>query len=450
MAEVSQGEPGGLALFTDLYELMMVQAYLREGMTAPAVFELFFRELPAERNFVMAAGLAPLLDALEGLQFSADDLEYLRADERFSEEFLHHLADFRFTGDVWAVPEGTLVFPHEPLVQVVAPLPEAQLIETLVLNQIHFASLAATKAARIVLAAGGRRVIDFGSRRAHGIDAGMIVARSAYLAGCDGTSLMAAGRRYGIPIFGTMAHSYIQAHGDELAAFASFLDSFPESTLLVDTYDTIEGVQKVVELRRKMGDRFRVRAIRLDSGDLVELSRQSRRILDDAGLQHVQIVASGGLDEYKLAQFAELQAPIDGYGVGTSLAVSSDAPALDMAYKLVEYDGRPRTKLSSSKVIYPGRKQIFRQTVGSAYDRDVLAPAGAKLPGEGLLKQVVRKGQRMAGALPNLCESRDYAAEQLRSLPEPLRQLTRASSEYTVDIASELESQLNALRQQHL
>lgn len=435
------------ALFTDLYELTMVQSYLREGMTAPAVFELYFRELPAERNFIVAAGLASLLEVLEGLRFTTADLDYLREEKRFSDEFLDQLSDFRFSGDCWAVPEGTVVFPYEPLVQVLAPLPEAQLIETLVLNQVHFASIAASKAARMVLAAGGRRVIDFGSRRAHGIDAGLIVARAAYLAGCDGTSLVEAGRQYGVPIFGTMAHSYIQAHDDEAASFHDFLQSFPESTLLVDTYDTLDGVRKVIELSRQAGDDFRVSAVRLDSGDLLELARESRRLLDDAGLHHVQIVASGGLDEYKLQQFTEAHAPIDGLGVGTSLAVSSDAPALDMAYKLVEYDGRPRTKLSSSKVIYPGRKQVFRHSSGAHFHHDVLAPAETKEEGVPLLELVMRGGSRTDAGRVTLDAAREHAGHQLDSLPGRFRQLERAESPYPVDVANALEQRLEELRE---
>jgi len=293
----SDERPNHAALFTDLYELTMLQSYLKEGMTGTAVFELFFRRLPDDRNFLVAAGLQPLLQMLEELCFTSDQLTYLRSQNLFSEEFLEALAGLTFTGDVWAVPEGTVIFPQEPLVQVIASLPEAQLIETLVLNQIHFASIAAAKGARMVLVADGRRVIDFGSRRAHGRDAASTVARSSYLSGCDGTSLVEAGHQYGIPIFGTMAHSYIQAHDDEASAFQDFINSFPGSTLLVDTYDTLDGVRKVIELRRQLGENFSVQAIRLDSGDLAELARQSRKLLDDAGMNDVRIGASGGLDE---------------------------------------------------------------------------------------------------------------------------------------------------------
>jgi len=440
--------PQSAALFTDLYELTMAQSYLRQGMTAPAVFELHFRELPSNRNFILAAGLEPLLDTLEGLRFTDADMHYLRAQQSFSDAFLDHLADLRFTGDVWALPEGTVVFPHEPLVQVIAPLPQAQLVETLVLNQIHFAGIAASKAARIALAADGRRVIDFGSRRAHGTDAALTVARAAYLAGCDGTSLVDAGRRFAIPIYGTMAHSYIQAHDDETQAFENFLESFPESTLLVDTYDTLDGVRKVIDLVRRRGDTARPKAIRLDSGDLLELARQSRRLLDDAGLHPIQIFASGGLDEYKLHDFGAAQAPIDGYGVGTSLSVSADAPALDMAYKLVEYNGQPRTKLSSSKTIYPGRKQGYRHRSGKGFHHDVLAPVDHEHDGEPLLQHVMRDGHRIGPQAP-LKSARDHARRQIQSLPDALRRLNHPNTPYPVEITQALQHELDELRQSH-
>jgi nicotinate phosphoribosyltransferase len=336
-----EGSPLRSADFTDLYELTMDRAYAAEGMDQTAVFELFFRELPPGRNFLVAAGLEDVLDALESLGITADDLEYLRGLGLFPEAFLEQLRGFRFVGEVWAMPEGTVVFPHEPLVQVVAPILEAQLIETLVLNQVHFQSLIASKAARVVAAAAGRDVIEFGSRRAHGAEAALKVARASYLAGAAGTSNVLAGKLYGIPVSGTMAHSYIQAHDDEAAAFAAFADVYPETTLLVDTYDTLAGVRRVIGLARRLGDRFRVRAVRLDSGDLGTLARQARQMLDAAGLSSVRIFASGGLDEYEVAELVAAGAPIDAFGVGTKMAVSEDAPSLDMAYKLVEYAGRP-------------------------------------------------------------------------------------------------------------
>ena len=278
-------------LFTDLYELAMARAYEAEGMDRPAVFELFFRELPPVRNYLVAAGLDDVLASLQALGVTEEDRDYLRTLGRFPEPFLERLCDFRFSGEVWAVPEGTVVFPHEPLVQVVAPILEAQLIETLVLNQVHFQVVAASKAARVVAAAAGRDVIEFGSRRAHGAEAALKVARASYLAGAAGTSNVLAGELYGIPVFGTMAHSYIQAHDDEAAAFEAFAGLYPETTLLVDTYDTLGGVRKVIELARRLGDRFRVRAVRLDSGDLGALAVQARKMLDAAGLSAVRIFA---------------------------------------------------------------------------------------------------------------------------------------------------------------
>ncbi|HLU49896.1 MAG TPA: nicotinate phosphoribosyltransferase, partial [Planctomycetota bacterium] len=338
----------------------MAQAYLAEGMEGTAVFELFFRTLPPERNWILAAGLGDVLEFLEHATFRSEDIDYLRRLGTFQPEFIAHLETLRFRGDVFAVPEGTIVFPNEPLIQVVAPIAQAQLVETYVLNQIHFQSVLATKAARVVEAAAGRAVYDFGARRAHGEDSALAVAKLSYMAGAAGTSNVLAGRLWDIPVAGTMAHSYIQAHESELDAFAAFARVFPETVLLVDTYDTIAGVERVIELSRRLGEEFRVRAIRLDSGDLGELAREARRRLDRAGLERVEIFASGGLDERSVARLVTEGAPISGFGVGTSLAVSRDAPDLDMAYKLVEYEGKSRLKLSSAKAILPGRKQIFR------------------------------------------------------------------------------------------
>jgi nicotinate phosphoribosyltransferase len=433
------------ALFADLYELTMAQGYQAEGMDQVAVFELFFRGMPPQRNYLVAAGLDEVLTSLEGLRLDSGDLDYLRRLGLFSEAFLELLKSFRFRGEVWAVPEGTTVFANEPMVQVVAPILDAQLVETLVLNEIHFATLAATKAARVITAADGRDVIEFGSRRAHGEDAALAVARAAYLVGAAGTSNVLAGRHYGIPVFGTMAHSYIQAHDDEAAAFAAFASLYPETTLLVDTYDTLEGVRKVIDLSRRLGNRFRVRAIRLDSGDLAELARQARQILDDANLKHVRIFASGGLDEHGVADLVSSGTPIDTYGVGTRLVVSEDVPALDLAYKLVEYAGRPRMKLSSQKVIYPGRKQVFRVIEGGSMARDLIGRHDESAEGEPLLIRVMKDGARLPAGRVTLQEARSTARRELGRLPEYLRSLAPADAPYRVDVSPALQAERNSL-----
>lgn len=430
----------GAALFTDLYELSMLQAYAAEDMKAPAVFELYFRERPTDRNYIMAAGLDTVLDYLETLRISDDEVAWLRQQQQFAEQFLQQLRQFRFTGDVYAVPEGTVVFENEPVFQVVAPLPEAQFIETYVLNQIHVQSVAASKAARIVTAAQGRQVVDFGSRRSHGTDAALKVARASYLAGAAGTSNVAAGRLYDIPLYGTMAHSYIQAHDDELSAFRAFVRQFPQTTLLVDTYDTLGGVQTVIELARELGGDFKVRAIRLDSGDLAQLSKAARALLDAAALHEVRIIASSGLDEHEIAALLAADAPIDGFGVGTKLAVSKDAPDIDFSYKLVEYNGTPRLKLSPHKRLLPGRKQVFRSFQGERLVRDVIARHDERRDGEALLRPVMRHGKRLDASRVSLTETRAYARAQLQALPPECRQLTRLEVGYRVDISPALQA----------
>jgi len=434
------------ALFTDLYELTMAQAYAAEHMDQLAVFELTFRQMPKNRDYIVAAGIGDVLEFLANFRFGSEELDYLRTRSEFSDAFLRQLETLRFTGDVYAVPEGTLVFPHEPLVQVIAPILEAQLMETLVLNQVHFQSLAATKAARVVEAAKGRGVVDFGSRRAHGTDAALKVARATYLAGGEGTSNVLAGRTYGIPVFGTMAHSYVQAHDSEAASFETFAALYPETTLLVDTYDTLEGVRKVIDLSRKLGDRFRVRAVRLDSGDLGRLASQTRKILDEAGLGHVTIFASSSLDEYQIQDLVNAGAPIDVFGVGTKLAVMEDASHLDMAYKLVEYGGKGRLKLSAKKVLYPGRKQVFRQVDAGQMVQDVIGRFDEELPGERLLQRVMKQGRPTRDA--NLEESRRRFRLELQRLPEHLRKLEPSSTPYPVSFSDRLKDDLERIRKE--
>jgi nicotinate phosphoribosyltransferase len=434
------------ALFVDLYEVTMAQAYLARGVHGTAVFETSFRRLPACRSYALAAGVEDVLDFLEAFHFSKDDIEYLRALELFSNEFLAQLSRVHFTGDVWAVPEGTPVFPNEPIVQVIAPLVEAQLVETYVLNQVHFQSVVASKAARVVEASRGRAVIDFGSRRAHGTDAALKAARAGFLAGVAGTSNLLAARRYAIPAFGTMGHSFIQAFDDESAAFAAFAQLYPGTTLLIDTYDTLRGIDDVIGLASRLGERFDVRAIRLDSGDLASLSKTARARLDAAGLHRVQIVASSGLDEYGVAALLAVDSPIDAFGVGTRLVVSEDAPTLDMVYKLVSYDGAARTKLSAEKAVYPGRKQVFRRNEQGVSCADTIGQHAEDLSGEPLLVPVMKNGVRVSGRVTSLQDLRRGAREQVEALPSELRRLEGCSWSYPVSISHRVASDLDRLR----
>jgi len=428
----------GLALFTDLYQLTMLQAYFEEGMTERAVFSLFVRRLPRNRNFLVACGLDTVLDYLETLRFTRRDLDYLGTLKIFSDRFLAWLANFRFTGDVHAVREGTPVFANEPILEVEAPLPEAQLIETFVLNQVQLQTMLASKAHRVVTAARGRSVIDFGARRTHGADAALNAARAFRIAGVNATSNVLAGKRLGIPVAGTLAHSYIQAHGDESAAFRAFADLYPDTVLLIDTYDTLAGVEKVITLAKQLGEDFKVRAVRLDSGDLLDLSRRVRDLLDQAGLHGVQIIASSSLDEYEIDKLVLSGAPIDGFGVGTAMGVSADAPYLDIVYKLTSYAGKGRVKLATDKPVLPGRKQIFRMSDGECDTEDIIARNDEDLPGRPLLDQVMRDGRRLIPPTNDLDETRRYAAEQIARLPQSVRDLPEADPPYSVEISPHL------------
>lgn len=441
-----------LVLFTDFYELTMAQAYLEEGMTDDAVFSLFVRSLPPQRNYLLACGLGTALDYLENLRFEEEDLTYLSSLKKFSDRFLDWLRNFRFTGTVYAVPEGTPIFGNEPILEVVAPLPEAQLVETFVMNQIHLQTVLCSKAHRVVMAASGRTVIDFGSRRIHGIDAALKAARAFYIGGVAATSNVLAAKIYGIPVTGTMAHSYIQAHSDEMEAFQAFARIYPDTILLVDTYDPIEGVRKVIELAKLLGEAFKVKGIRLDSGDLLDLSRRARGLLDHAGLEKVQIFASGGLDEDSIRYLVSSKAPIDGFGVGTNMAVSQDAPVLDIAYKLCQYAGGGRLKLSPGKVTLPGRKQIFRMSSGEHYERDVVARADEHFPGDPLLSVVMRGGERVGAGTADLESAREHARRETARLPAHLLDIKPAMPPYPVGISPglsqyqrELEKQLRGL-----
>jgi nicotinate phosphoribosyltransferase len=416
------------ALFTDLYEITMAASYLRQGMHGPATFSLFFRKLPRGRSFLVAAGLEDVLNFLRDFRFSNDALEYLDSLDRFEPSFLDFLRRLRFTGDVRAVPEGTVVFPDEPLLEITAPIIEAQLVETAILNFVHFQTLVTSKAVRCVLAARGRPVVEFGLRRTHGIDAGMKAARCAFIAGAPMSSNVLAGLYYGIPPTGTMAHSYVSAFPHEIDAFRAFAQTFPShSTLLIDTYDTVAAARKAVIVAKEMeAQGRRLAGVRLDSGDMLALSKQVRSILDAAGLSYVQIFVSGNLDEDRIDQYLRQDAPIDAFGVGTRMDVSADAPYLDMAYKLVEYDGRPVLKTSAGKATWTAQKQVYRRLrSGEGFAGDVLAlreepaPPGAV---EILLSTVMERG-RMLAPHPALTAIRDYRAAQVASLPEEVRQL---------------------------
>jgi nicotinate phosphoribosyltransferase len=432
--------PSASALLTDLYQLAMMQAYLDHDETKPAVFEFFVRKLPARRGFLMAAGLDQALDSLENLHFSADEIEWLAGTGRFNKGLIEHLRTFRFSGDVHAMPEGSVFFANEPILRITAPMPQAQFVETRLTNILHLQTLIASKAARVMLAAQGRVLVDFGLRRAHGAEAGLMAARASYLAGFAGTATVLADKLFGIPIFGTMAHSFVQSYDDESRAFEDFARSRPESlTLLIDTYDTEAAARKVVALAPKLkADGITIRNVRLDSGDLIVLSKSVRSILDQGGLKDVGIFVSGGLDEDSVAAMIAAGAPINGFGVGTSLTTSSDVPSLDCVYKLEEYAGLPRRKRSTGKATWPGRKQVWRRYgPDGRMAGDVISLETEKQDGEPLLQLVMRDGKRV-GPHPTLAESRARAAMDLGRLPEPLRRLEPGAG-YPVAVSDALE-----------
>ena len=427
-------------LLVDLYELTMMQAYHRWGMKGTATFDLFVRRLPRLRNFLVAAGIGTVLEILEKLRFTSDDLDYLASTGLFRDDFLDELSRFRFTGDVEALPEGTVFFPPEPVLRITAPLPEAQFVETLVMNQIHLQTMLASKAARVVLAARGRDVVDFGLRRMHGADAGLLGGRAYWIAGVAATSNVLAGQRFGIPVTGTMAHSFVQAHDDELEAMRRFAAVYPETVLLVDTYDTIGGIDRVIALARELGPDCRLRGIRLDSGDLAGLAMAAREKLDAAGLTAMKIFASGNLDEYRIIELLADSAPIDAFGVGTRMGTSADAPSLDLAYKLAELDGLGRLKLTSNKDTWPGRKQVWRERdTGGVFARDTIGLEGeTDRPGEPLLVPVMRGGRRLEAASEPLDAARERAARQIAALPAVLRSLEPADPPYAVTVSPAL------------
>jgi nicotinate phosphoribosyltransferase len=439
------------ALNTDLYELTMAAGYFDNGKaTETATFELFFRRLPRYRNYVMAAGLAQVVDYLLNLRFTDDEIAYLKRLPQFknvSPAFFDYLRQFRFTGDLFAMPEGTPIFAGEPFLTVRAPLIEAQIPETYLLATIGFQSLIATKAARIVDVAGGRSVVEFGTRRAHSAEAGVLGGRAAYIGGCIGTSNTEVGYRYDIPVYGTAAHSWVQSFSTEREAFERLQTMLGPATVhLIDTYDTIEGAKLAASLGRPLW------GVRLDSGNLVELARKVRTILDEAGLHDAKIMATSDLNEYKILEYAAAGTPIDAFGVGTDLATSSDSPTLGVVYKMVELDGRSTAKFSEDKHTMPGTKQVFRFAA-----RDVIAcswecigcgPDGEAAP-RALLQPVILHGELVERPMRTATESRAYAAECLKRLPTATRSLFDTEQQYPVTYSDELELLLERVQDEN-
>jgi nicotinate phosphoribosyltransferase len=437
------------ALLVDLYELTMAAAYFEHRIDCQATFELFVRHLPPQRAYLVAAGLDSALSYLENLHFTREDVDFLRRQAAFhtvSADFFDYLREFRFHGDVRAVPEGTLVFGEEPLLQVTGPVLEAQIAETYLLSVIHYETLVASKAARVVHAAGGRGVLEFGTRRAHGPEAGLRAARAACVGGCVATSNVLAGALYDLPLAGTAAHSWTQVFTSERRSFEALLETFPDTILLVDTYDPLAGAEIAATLAMK------VSGVRLDSGDLLEKSRRVREILDRHGRHSTKIVASGDLNEFKIEELTSGGAPIDAFGVGTDLVTSRDVPALSVVYKLVETEtagvASPKTKFSEEKVYWPGRKQVFRFSEGGHYHHDLLACAQETCPEAApLLEPVMRAGRRLAQS-PPVKQIRERTLANLARLPEAYLAL-RGAPVYPVDKSPGLDLLLEEVRAQH-
>jgi nicotinate phosphoribosyltransferase len=427
-----------LGLLTDLYELTMLQAYWHEGMNDTATFSLFYRQMPAQRNVILACEQEYAARRVSQLHYPSRQVNRLKTLDLFQDDFLQWLQDFRFSGHIHCLPEGTPVFPQEPLLEITAPLMEAQLLESLLMNYVHLETVLASKAVRMVLAADGRPVVDFGMRRMHGSDAALRGVRAYRTAGLAGTSNVLGGLQHELPLRGTMAHSYIQAHDDEMDAFRAYARLYPGTTLLVDTYDSRAGVEKVIHLVRNEG--LDVGAIRLDSGDLSQQAKDARHQLDDAGLQQIRILVSGGLDEYRISGLLAAGSPIDGFGVGTSMGASSDAPTLDLAYKLTDYAGRPRLKNSPGKQLHPGRKQVWRQTDEQGhYQQDRITARDEQSEGEPLLQPVIQEGEPCREA-PDLAVTRENVARHLRKLPEALLSLSPVKSSYPVAFSERLQT----------
>lgn len=444
-----------MALLTDLYQLTMGAAYFEKMRGAEATFDLFIREMPPRRGYLIAAGLEQALEYLMNLHFSEKCISYLAGKGLFKDEFLEYLRKLKFTGEVWAVPEGSVVFPKEPLLRVTAPIIQAQLVETYLLNTIGFQTLIASKASRVVEAAKGRGVIDFALRRVHGGDAGLKGSRASYIGGCIGTSNVLAGMLYGIPVYGTVAHSFIMAHENEIEAFRSYADVFPEKCLLlIDTYDTIQGARNAVRVAKELEEKGkRMVGVRLDSGNLAKLSKEVRRIFDENGLRYLKIFASGNLDEYKIERLLRAGAPIDMFGVGTAMGVSSDSPVVNANYKLAELkDERgnelPRMKLSTGKITLPGRKQVYRLVREGEYVADFIALENERMEGERLLVKFMEKG-KIVRKLPKLDEIKERRRENLSKLPERYRRLGRTPA-YPVKLSKGLAFLVKEMKRKYL
>jgi nicotinate phosphoribosyltransferase len=444
-----------MGLFTDFYELTMCASYFDNQKFETATFDLFIRRLPPNRSYLLFAGLEQVLQYLKSVKFTEEHLVYLKT-QGFNQPFLNYLRNFQFTGDVWAVPEGTVAFPCEPLIRVTAPIIEAQLVETFLLNTVNLQTMIATKASRVVNAARGKAVIEFGLRREHGVDSGVKVARCSYIAGCQGTSNVLAGLAYGIPVFGTMAHSFIMSYEREIDAFRAFAKTFPaNSTLLIDTYDDMAGAEKAVAVAKELEKAgHKLSGVRLDSGDLAEISKKVRKLLDQQGLQYVRIFASGDLDEFKIEELRKKGAKINAFGVGTKMGTSADKPYVDVIYKLCETmnaDGSfaPIMKLSQNKATLPGRKQVYRfKNAEGNFEKDVIALADEKVDGEPLMVKVMEKGE-VTYDFPSLSEIRVAAAENLSKLPDKYKKVT-GSAEYPVELSQDLEKLIRNLKEKLL
>ena len=424
------------SLKTDLYELTMAQIYLDRGLTDTAVFSLYVRELPKERNFLVVGGINRLLEGLYHFKFTDRELEYLKKLKLFKDWFLDWLEGFSFEGNIYAIPEGRIVFREEPIVQIEAPLPVAQILETFVMNRVHLGTVLTSKAARIYAAAGGKILVDFGCRRAHGFEAGNIAAYSAIVAGWHATSNLEAGALFNLPVSGTMAHSYVMVLGEE-DAFKEFYKHYPDKAVyLIDTYDVLKAAELTVKLAK---EGFKPVGVRIDSGDIPTLVREVRKLLDLNGLNDVKIIVSGGVDEYKIQEWKNL--PIDGYGVGTKFVTSSDRPYLDMAYKLVEYGGEPKFKLSKGKKTYPFKKQVFRFYSNGRFHYDFVTKYGTDVEGEPLVEKVVENG-KLLKEIESWKTARERFLSDFERLPENLKVLQKEYYEVQIDPVLEPENYL--------